>query len=81
MTEIKNCRTCAHCEIHDEAIFDYCILSGEKCWMVRKYPNHLCDENFSGWVPRTFTMFLLDNRFLIVMIVGVIFITLSSIMK
>lgn len=81
MTEIKNCRTCAHCEIHDGASFDYCILSGEKCWMVRKYPNHLCDENFSGWTPRTPTQYFLDNKFPIVIIGGLIFIALATLLN
>ena len=82
MTEIKNCRTCAHCEMSSlGASFDHCILCGAYCSIVRKYPNHLCDENLSGWVPRTFTMFLLDHRFLITMIVVVFSITFASLIN
>ena len=82
MTEIKNCRTCAHCEMSSlGASLDHCILCGEYCSIVRKYPGYLCDKNLSGWTPRTSTQYLLDNKFPIVIIGSLIFITFASLIN
>lgn len=79
MTEIKNCMTCAHCQISStSAAYDHCILCGNYCSIIREYPTHLCDKNLSGWVPRTFNLFLLDNKVSIIIIISLLFIILFS---
>lgn len=34
MEQIKNCKTCAHCEYQDIASIDYCVLGGNYCSII-----------------------------------------------
>lgn len=81
MSQIKNCRTCAHCEEGLTATSDYCILCGRFCPMVRTIPSPLCDRNLSGWTPRTLEQRLKANRFYIVAGVGFVLVVVSALLK
>ena len=70
MPQIKNCRTCAHCNITDVPSLDYCFLTGNYCRTQRINPEKPCDANFSGWEPRTPTQYLMDHRFSIVFVIA-----------
>jgi hypothetical protein len=83
MTKIKNCRTCTHCEKNNfyGASGDYCILCGTQCALVRRFSDPFCNENLSGWEPRTFAQNVDDNKFPIFIIGGIFLILLSSIIN